>query len=772
MTGCSDCSSAMQMLWNEIASVGAMYNSSARYPQPRCHEDTRKEIQASILNWARSEDPTTERLCWLSGSAGAGKSAIAQTIAEKTDLEGTLVSSFFFWRDDPQRNNPSRLFLVIAYDLAHKFPEFRGRIEQVIKQTPSVLKAYHNEQLKKLILEPWSMLSCTESSGLIVIDALDECSTGREQQEVLRLIASFLSKCHKPLPRILLCSRPEPSIRETLDHEDFLPVRRLNLDDDWETRRDIEHFLRDGFSRIRESPRCKGFNLPTLWPSDRDISTLTWNACGQFVEEEHFNPCQQLDMILGICCDAEAGSPFEPLDILYRQILSTCPRRERLRDILGVIAYYPFEDSTDRTSTMIEILYGLSRGDVALTLRGMHSVIDLPKDGTIDIRHKSFWDFLEDEDRSHEYFIDENVYCDNFFIPRTLQAVANLVNKGFHPSSFNTFAETDIIHFVGVVTVQLTMELIETKDDQNSQLLKHISHYAASIIPADYFDFITKASISHWDQLSFQPLFEMFKLVQHINHMDSHSFAQEWNMPWLTLRVRAEPNLSPQTIDNFSMLISSWVLCTERGKLSEPPFSLLDASKSIKQHLSSMMNLRVIGAIEGYSCPCKKRSSPSHLCVDGDYAVSPHPQEFTTGDHNAYSARLRKCYLALFDWQGPWSNVRNSAQATQSLKSAARLCGAELGILKGFIKWLDICEIDEMDWCLEWLESFPLDHASLKAEAISKYNALEDRLIDLSSVEEAWEEDPTSESYLRERLFGEQAPDIDLSVLQGLNSKV
>ncbi|KAK7032578.1 hypothetical protein VNI00_012989 [Paramarasmius palmivorus] len=1019
----------MQMLWNEIASVEAMYNSGARYPPPKCHKDTRKKIQTSIFNWAREDNLTTERLCWLSGPAGAGKSAIAQTIAEKTDPEGMLVSSFFFWRGDPQRNNPSRLFLVIAYGLARKFSEFRGLIGHVIKETPDVLRAAIDVQLEKLILEPWSSLTHTESSGLIVIDALDECSTGPIQQEVLRLIASFLSKCHKPLPRILLCSRPEPSIRETLDHKDFcLPVRRLSLDDNSETRRDIERFLRDGFTQIKVSARCKDFDFPTPWPSDQDISSLGWNACGQFiyaqtvlrfVEDEYYNPCKQLKQILGKCCNAEAGSPFEPLDILYRQILSTCPRREQLLDILGAIMYYsrywnfncdqsvPFtstmieilhglprgdvasilrgmhsvidfipdgtfhirhtsfrdflEDNhrshkhfvdKDRycaksfyhytlqilanivkegfhpslfhnhaemdivefvtsvtyqlkeqldtikshehcnlcqqflaevgspfepldvlyrqilstcpkprheqlqdilaaimwgsmelygyyelpfTSTRIEILYGLSQGDVASILHGMHSVIDFVQDGTFNIHHKSFRDFLKDKYRSHEYFIDENMYCKEFFKKHALQAVANCVKQGLHLSSLNKFAEIDIIDFVMLVTEPFN-DVGPLNYKQRDYVIKDISHCAASITAAEYFDFMLKVSTLTYCDRPLRSLCRLFEEIQWINVMDSYFFAQQWNIPWLTLRVRAETSLSPQTIDNFAMLISYWRLDKDEDEEIVPSGALgsLEALQSFKQQLPLMSNLQVVGVIEGYNCPCENRFSPSHLCVDGDYAVSlssgvrvwltlltlllengfadydyelipngfkylklqeqqspihdidyhmkkasPQLQAFTTGDRNVYSTRALECYMALFNWvdycdtgELPEWWISELGLAAGTLKSAAHSCGAELEILKVFIQWLDICDIDEMDWCLAWLESFPPVHASKTKEAISKYNVLKKRLEHLHSTEKDWEAGHISESDLRGMLFGELAPDIDSSILQDLNSKV
>ncbi|KAF9254271.1 hypothetical protein L218DRAFT_886647, partial [Marasmius fiardii PR-910] len=60
-------------------------------------------------------------VCWLRGSAGAGKSAIAQTVAER--CEGNrLVASFFFSRTDPARNTPKYLALAIADGLITAHP--------------------------------------------------------------------------------------------------------------------------------------------------------------------------------------------------------------------------------------------------------------------------------------------------------------------------------------------------------------------------------------------------------------------------------------------------------------------------------------------------------------------------------------------------------------------------------------------------------------------------------------------------------------------------
>ncbi|KIK52272.1 hypothetical protein GYMLUDRAFT_180242, partial [Collybiopsis luxurians FD-317 M1] len=45
-------------------------------------------------------------VCWLYGPAGAGKSVIAQTLAEICMERGLLVGSFFFWHTDFSWNTP------------------------------------------------------------------------------------------------------------------------------------------------------------------------------------------------------------------------------------------------------------------------------------------------------------------------------------------------------------------------------------------------------------------------------------------------------------------------------------------------------------------------------------------------------------------------------------------------------------------------------------------------------------------------------------------
>ncbi|KAF8347570.1 hypothetical protein F5887DRAFT_35858 [Amanita rubescens] len=75
-------------------SEAAMYDSLARYPPPKCHPKTRKKVLKIISDWIDDSYPR-QRIMWLNGPAGAGKSAIAQTVAERYK-DSRLAASFFF----------------------------------------------------------------------------------------------------------------------------------------------------------------------------------------------------------------------------------------------------------------------------------------------------------------------------------------------------------------------------------------------------------------------------------------------------------------------------------------------------------------------------------------------------------------------------------------------------------------------------------------------------------------------------------------------------
>ncbi|KAF9069179.1 hypothetical protein BDP27DRAFT_1184003, partial [Rhodocollybia butyracea] len=124
-------------------SPSAVFNAEARFPAPLCHPGTREDILRELKDWVKQDAPQVfpndSSICWLYGPAGAGKSAIAQTVAEACANDRILAGSFFFWRSDSSRNNPARLFTTLAFQIATAMPELRSIINSVIMKNPNLL---------------------------------------------------------------------------------------------------------------------------------------------------------------------------------------------------------------------------------------------------------------------------------------------------------------------------------------------------------------------------------------------------------------------------------------------------------------------------------------------------------------------------------------------------------------------------------------------------------------------------------------------------------
>jgi hypothetical protein len=131
----------------------AFHDSAERYPQPKCHPETRTRMLMDLWDWS-SENCAESNVLWLHGPAGAGKSAIAQSFCQRLEAESRLGASFFFKRGHPSRGRGMRLFPTIAYQLALCLPELKKAISQVVEDNPSIIDRDLSIQLRKLIMEP------------------------------------------------------------------------------------------------------------------------------------------------------------------------------------------------------------------------------------------------------------------------------------------------------------------------------------------------------------------------------------------------------------------------------------------------------------------------------------------------------------------------------------------------------------------------------------------------------------------------------------------
>ena len=97
--------------------AAAFHNSAERFDAPKCHPNTRVAVLNKIMKWIKREADLDTFIMWLYGPAGAGKSAIAEKIAEMCEQEMILLASFFFSRNDPSRCSAKLLIATIVYQI-------------------------------------------------------------------------------------------------------------------------------------------------------------------------------------------------------------------------------------------------------------------------------------------------------------------------------------------------------------------------------------------------------------------------------------------------------------------------------------------------------------------------------------------------------------------------------------------------------------------------------------------------------------------------------
>ncbi|KAJ7845482.1 hypothetical protein B0H13DRAFT_2409730, partial [Mycena leptocephala] len=399
----------------------AFHDSAERHPQPRCHPETRTEMLDKLWNWtcgnycfngndvdSENEDHSGRKIIWLYGPAGAGKSAIAQSLCQKLEAEGCLGGAFFFKRGHPSRGDGNKLFSTLAYQLSLHLPELKHAISQVAETDPSITNRSLSIQLQRLIIEPCQQ-NLRGQTLTIIVDGLDECEDQNIQQEILQSIGSLMHDSSLPL-RFLIASRPEPHIHEIFTSSLNRIHYPLNVNQSFE---DVRKYLLDKFAWIHREHRTTMAMVPEPWPSPEIIDDLVWKSSGyfiyastviKFVDDKNFRPTERLAVVRGMA-EPLFGVPFAALDQLYTQILAQVHVRPQLFKILTVIAAeFSFP------AVHIEQLLELELGDVQLALCGLHSVINLPEDQEIEQifpHHASFCDFLQDPTRAGIFYVGD-----------------------------------------------------------------------------------------------------------------------------------------------------------------------------------------------------------------------------------------------------------------------------------------------------------------------------------------------------------------------------
>ena len=378
--------------------------------EKRCLDGTRTVILNEVIDWINNTNPTAPRIFWLHGQAGKGKSAIAHTIALQARNLGMLGSCFCFTRVRQHEGLHTKLFPTIARDLADRDLRLRPLLAKVVANNHSLRHtADIAEQWDKFIVEPLSRLQGSSTGNtVVVIDALDESGAEATRVSVLKALNAWDAKLPANI-RILLTSRPLVDIQEALSASEHVCIRSLDDIDVELTKSDI--FLYVSYRLKNHRNIFSDTDIQQVSAKSDGIFEWARLACDFVSHRIEVIARKHLDKIMSHA----PGGGGALLDGMYTVFLKDFIQGSS--EVLGVFHSVMRQILWSKEPLPISAL-DLMRDRFPLTddhypvggtLRSLASLLSGTNDPSIPIRplHASFYDFLLDEKRSGDFFIQQ-----------------------------------------------------------------------------------------------------------------------------------------------------------------------------------------------------------------------------------------------------------------------------------------------------------------------------------------------------------------------------
>ncbi|KAJ3520622.1 hypothetical protein NMY22_g12670 [Coprinellus aureogranulatus] len=405
-----------------ISDASHLRNIEVSPPNSHCLPGTRKRLIEKIRAWANNGmlfKGVPSHVFWLYGYVGCGKSAIAQTIAQKFDDEKRLAGSFFFFRGAGDRGRSSRFAVTLAWQLAKNIPATLPLIDIArVSCGTTINEASVPTQFEHLFLRPFH--SALRSPGLMlqslrsgpylaVIDGLDECEDREDIKKLIDGILSFFKDRPRCPLRFFISSRGEEHIRTRLKlinpKEPVKPAGPVEVMDLAEetTDEDIAFVVDESFKNAaNHSLIIRSYGD---WPSQEDRRRLVKNADKSFIVisvllkfilEQPNDDRTPLDR-LPLALDLRNG-----LDGLYAEILSRSQNAPHFRDILSAIALSRFPLNIKQLMRFFRLKKYIIMG----VLANLCSIIHVPDEdtGIVTLFHTSLREFLCNVARSGDLF--------------------------------------------------------------------------------------------------------------------------------------------------------------------------------------------------------------------------------------------------------------------------------------------------------------------------------------------------------------------------------
>ncbi|KAG8733654.1 hypothetical protein FRC10_012228, partial [Ceratobasidium sp. 414] len=396
----------------------------------RCMPNTQTTVLQDLREWVQYGK--FQKVYWLSGIAGTGKTTVAYSLCEWLENSGKPAASFFCSRDFPDCRDVRRILPSVSYQLARLSRPFRCAVSSAIEQGPELCNGSVDEQFKKLIAVPFQDIGHTFGADVvIVLDALDECQDKDGVNKILD--ACFKGTAGLPV-RFLVTSRHNPGILERMIASQLGTRRaelRLHEVDHAAMQQDVRAYLRT--------------ELEPLGLSEHDIECLIRRSGGWFLYAastvkyigQHNVPgwAERLKRLLDISSYTETTTD-QNIDTLYAAVLEEAVDQPDL-------------ESSSRAEVML-IMRTVLCAQVPVTMNAVAGLLRLDFDrlvhtvllpllpvmhvsGAGDLvmtLHDSFASYLVDPERSGRFYCD--VERDHAWLAQLCFAVYSAASPSFN----------------------------------------------------------------------------------------------------------------------------------------------------------------------------------------------------------------------------------------------------------------------------------------------------------------------------------------------------
>ncbi|KAJ3124305.1 hypothetical protein HK098_001217 [Nowakowskiella sp. JEL0407] len=341
-----------------------------------------------FLDPKRKEE--TERVLWLQGNAGVGKSVMSAFAADELEKRNLLAGMFFAKYDNTDRNSARNLIRTLCFQLCEWNAKFGRHIlntltEENVKEGLND-RASIEAMFTFLILDPLQHIAESNPNPIVlVVDALDETGRLGYRREILQVFSIHCKKLPSFI-KILVTSRPEEDIVATFKG---LTMAELKVSD----KGNFDDILiySTNFLKMNNFPD-EGIDDAAKTLSEKSGGLFVWlaMACRNLLLLEKITT-SSIEQLTNERSDTAMDELYNSI---FDRILGITPH-SRMKDVLSFItvAFEPLKAED------YSLILDIALSDVEEILHKLRPVLYINEDGVIRFFHKSVADHLTDAKR-------------------------------------------------------------------------------------------------------------------------------------------------------------------------------------------------------------------------------------------------------------------------------------------------------------------------------------------------------------------------------------